>query len=238
VLQEATGFVRCSFCDSSLVLDLTGVRLHYRYRPRIQPSELLPVLRRWCDAQSLPSPSTSSAARLVYRPFWRYAARGRPRMVPAWGTLESRWADVPVPEGEQALYDPSALGDAEVTEPDVAEAAARQRAFGDGTARTAGDLVHAPFYEIEMRVGSRPIPVSLEACSGRVYAERLPASASSAGFNPAGGKGLAFLGFLAMAGEAILIRPPWLAALAIGLTAVALYVCLVAPAQAGGRAER
>jgi len=223
-LQEATGVARCPFCGTSLVLDLTGVRPHVLYCPRREPSEVLPLLRRWCDAQGLAAPSGVSTAHLVYQPFWRFTSQGRPRLVPAWATLEARWADVPVPEGEQVIYDRSIVGNAQVVEPTVAEAAARNRAFGASAASAvAGDLVHVPFYEIQATMGGGRLTASVEACSGRVYPDRMPARTKASAARQASAVTTAVVGFVIMFLEAILIPSPWMAASAVGLTAVALY---------------
>jgi hypothetical protein len=223
-LQEAAGFPRCPFCDTSLVLDLTGVRPHMLYRPRHGPAEVLPWLRRWCDAQGLPVPSAVSPPRLAYRPFWRFASQGRPRLVPAWPALEACWNDMPVPEGEQVLFDPSSVGTARLVEQSVAEAAARSRLFGASAATVpAGDLVHVPFYEIQATVGTGRLGASVEACSGHVYAERLPAGIKVSAAPRVGAGMTAVMGFVILFLEAMLIPPPWLAALVVALTAWVLY---------------
>lgn len=227
-LHETTGFVRCPFCSTSLVLDLTGVRPHMLYRPRHGPADVAPLLRRWCDAQGLPAPSSVSAPRLTYQPFWRFASQGRPRLVPAWPALEARWADVPVPEGEQVIYDPAIVGTARVVESSVAEAAARTRALGVSAASTAvGDLVHVPFYEVQARIGGGRLAISVEACSGRAYPERMPPGARGSGPRHAGALTTAVVGFVIMFLEATFIPPAWLAVGAVGLTAVALYWTII-----------
>jgi hypothetical protein len=223
-LHETTGFVRCPFCSASLVLDLTGVRPHMLYRPRHGPADVAPLLRRWCDAQGLPTPSSASAPHLTFQPFWRFASQGRPRLVPAWPALEARWADVPVPEGEQVVYDPAVAGAARVVEPSVAEAAARNRAFGAGAVSTAvGDLVHVPFYDVQATIGGGRLAISVEACSGRVYPERMPPAAGAPAARQVTALATAAVGFLAMFVLAILIPQAWLAAGAVALTAVVVY---------------
>lgn len=232
--QETTGFVRCPFCGTGLVLDLTGVRPHLLYRPRHGVADVLPLLRRWCDAQGLPPPSSVSTPHLVYHPFWRYVAQGRPRLVPAWPVLEARWSEVTLPEGEQVIYDPAAVGTARVDEPSVAEAAARRRTFGDAAASAgAGDLVHVPFYEVQATIGAHRLQVSLEACSGRVYPNRIPPGARASGGGQGFGVGTAVLGFAGMFLEAMLIPPAWLATTVVALTGVALYWMLVGSQRSG-----
>jgi hypothetical protein len=182
------------------------------------------LLRRWCDAQGLPAPSSISAPHLTYQPFWRFASQGRPRLVPAWTALEARWADVPVPEGEQVVYDSAIVGTARVVEPSVAEAAARYRAFGARAGPTImGDLVHVPFYEVQATIGGGRLAISVEACSGRVYPERMPPSAGSSAARHATALATAAVGFLVMFLMAILIPQAWLAALGVALAAWGLY---------------
>lgn len=231
-VRETTGFVGCPFCGTSLVLDITGVRPHLLYRPRHGRADLLPLLRRWCDLQGLPTPSSIPAPQLAYYPFWRYVALGGQRLVPAWPTLEARWNDVAAPEAEQVIYDPAATGTGRVVDPSVAEAAARARAFGEAAAAVApGDLVHVPFYEVQAVMDGTSTRVSIEACSGRIYPDRVPLRPNARAASQAFGVGTAIFGFLGMFLEAILVPPGWLAMLVVGLTAVALYGLIVSSAR-------
>lgn len=231
-LREAAGFVDCPFCGTSLVLDLTGVRPHMLYRPRHGPADVAPLLRRWCDAQGLPAPSRISTPRMVYQPFWRFASQGRPRMVPAWPAHEACWADTPIPDADQILYHASVVGAARVVEADVAEAAARARLFGErAAAAAAGDLVHIPFYEVQAMTGSGRLAALVEACSGRVYPERMPPGATTATARQTASAVKAIAGLALMFLEALLIPPGWLAAVAVALTAVVLYWTVVGSTQ-------
>ncbi|HSB81272.1 MAG TPA: hypothetical protein VLM91_21025 [Candidatus Methylomirabilis sp.] len=233
-LHDTTGLVGCPFCGTSLVLDLTGVRLHLLYRPRHAGGSVLPLLRRWCDSQSLPLPSLLSAPHLVYYPFWRFRAAGRSRLAAAWPTLEARWADIPPPEGELVVYDHATVGSAQVVEASVAEAAARARTLGKG-ATTPGDLIHIPFFEARVRIGGHQVLVSLEACSAHVYPDRIPPGARGPSGRSAFSAWTAILGSLAMALEAMLIPAAWMAAIAVALTAVAFYWAILS--DAGGTAS-
>jgi hypothetical protein len=132
------------------------------------------------------------------------------------------------------IFDPSVVGTARLVEPTVAEAAARQRAFGESAASLApGDLVHVPFFEVEALIGGDPARISLDACSGRVYPDRLPVAHAVPGHRF--GLALAILGFLGMFVEALLIPPAWLAGLVVGLTALALYWVIVGDARPSPR---
>ena len=227
-LQETTGFVGCAFCGTSLVLDLTGARPHLLCRVRHGAAEVVPLLRCWRDAERLPPFSHVSTPRLVYYPFWRYAVPGRPRLIAAWSALEPRWSEITFPEAEQVIYTPAAVGSAHVVEPEVAEAAARHRAFGAAADSMApGDLLHVPFYEVQALIGGGQARISLDACSGRVYPDRIPAVGAASGGRHGFGVAIAILGFLGMFVEAVLIPPPWLAGVVVGLTALALYWAIV-----------
>jgi hypothetical protein len=163
---------------------------------------------------------------LVFYPFWRYTVSGAPRLIPAWPVLDPRWGDVAFPESEQVIFDPAAVATGQLIEANVAEAAARQRAFGESAASLApGDLVHVPFYEVEALIGGDPARISLDACSGRVYPDRIPVAHAAPGHRF--GLALTILGFLGMFVEALLIPPAWLAGLVVGLTALAMYWTLV-----------
>ncbi len=231
-LHETSGFVGCPFCGAALVLDLTGVRPHLLYRPRHGAADVPSLLRRWCDAQGLAPPSGLSSLQLVYRPFWRYLIEGQARLVPAWPTLEGRWNDVPAPPAAQVIYDQAAVGPGRVVESSVPEGAARRRALGEGAASIGpGDLVHVPFYEGEVMIGSHPVQVSLEACAGRVYPGRIPQAVQAAGERRTFGPTALALSFLALFLEALFIPPLGLAAVVVGLTALVLYWALVGGAR-------
>jgi hypothetical protein len=153
---------------------------------------------------------------------------GGARLIPALPVLDSRWEDVTFPESEQVIFDPAAVGTAELIEANVAEAAARQRAFGETAASLApGDLVHVPFYEVQALIGGEPARMGVDACSGRVYPDRIPAAHAVPGDRRGLGLAVAILGFLGMFAEAFLIPPTWLAVFVVGGTALALYWTLV-----------
>lgn len=231
-LRETTGFAGCPFCGTSLVLDLTGVRPHMLYRPRHGPADVAPLLRRWCDAQGLPAPSGVTSPRVVYQPFWRFASQGRPRLAPAWPALEACWTDVPIPDAEQVIYDPSIVGGALVVEPTVAEAAARQRLqAGEGV--KPGELVHVPFFEVAMWIGTSRLAVSVEACSGRVYASAMPESLLARRARGVGQLVTMGLGFGLMLAEAALLPPAWLAAPVVVATAFVTYWVMLAGTKGG-----
>lgn len=229
-LREAGGFPVCPFCGAGLVLDVTGVRPHLLYRPRHVLTDVAPLLRRWCDRQGLPAPSILSPPRLTYLPFWRYVQAGPRRLVPAWPTVEDRWGDVEIPEAEQVFYDPVLVEGAEVVESSVPEAAARPR-LPAGEGAGSGELVHLPFFEVAMRIGTSRLAVSVEACSGRVYASPMPASVLARRESGAGRLVTMGLGFAGMLAEAALLPPGWLAALAVVATALITYWAVLAGTQ-------
>lgn len=221
-LREAGGFPVCPFCNAGLVLDLSGVRPHLLYRARHPATDVPPLLRRWCDRQGLPAPSILSPPRLTYFPFWRYVHAGPPRLVPAWPTVDARWADVQIPEAEQVFYDPALVEGAEVVESSVAEAAARQR-LPAGEGLTPGELVHVPFFKVAMRIETSRLAASVEACCGRVYASAMPESVLASRMGGVGRLVTMGLGFAVMLAEAVLLPPAWLAAPGIVATAFITY---------------
>jgi hypothetical protein len=223
-LQETTGFVRCPFCGTSLALELSGIRPHYVYRPRLRAADVLPLLRRFCDAQGLPAARLSGPPRLTYYPFWRYAADGRARLVPAWPTIDSRWRDVAAPDAEQALFDPELVGDARLVEAAVEEPAARQVA----TATSAGELVHIAFYEVRAQVGATGLDAAVDACAGGVVAGEVP-QVGRRGRGPEGWVPAA--AFLLMLAAGAWLPVWWLAAAAILPIAIALRWALKYPDQ-------
>jgi hypothetical protein len=203
--------VRCPFCGSSLVLDLDGVRPHLMYQPERPADDAVPLLRHWCDTRDLPLPSSLSAPQLIYRPFWLFLDAGAPRLIPAWPTIEPRWSLVSVPEGARVVFDPAGVASAGVLEPAIAEAAARPEGGAPGA------LVHVPFYDLEGSLDGAQAGYSIEACSGRVYPERLPA-ASRRPARWGGAATAAAPGFLLMFLEAALIPHAWLAAITVAAT--------------------
>jgi hypothetical protein len=132
------------------------------------------------------------------------------------------------------IFDPSIVGTARLVEPTVAEVAARNRVYGEGaSSAAAGDLVHVPFFEVQAMIGTGRLAVNVEACSGRVYPERMPPEAQAPARLQATAFTAVIAGFIVMFLEAMLIPPPWLAGVAIGLTALALYWAPVGGEKAG-----
>lgn len=218
-LRDAEGFPACPFCGVGLAFDLTGVRPHLLYRPRLTPDQLLPALRRWADRQGCQVAATA-APRLAYYPFWRYAQEGPLRLVPAWPTLEPAWERLPPPEAEQAFFDPAQVGEARLVEASVPEAAARARV---GAGRE-GELVHLPVYEGTVRAGGGSLSVWVEACGGGVI---WPEAAPPAARGRSGRAVWMLGGGLAMLCAAALIRPlPILLPLLVAAAAL-IYVGLL-----------
>ena len=214
----------CPFCGTTFILDLTGVHPHFLYRPRLDPADILPLVRRWADRLGHHAPAQPASPRLVYYPFWRYVREGPRRLVPAWATLEEAWAILAPPDAEQLFFDPSLVRKADLVEPTVPEAAARRRAFG-GTETPAGDLVRLPVYEMPIRLGQRELLVVVEACSGTVV--------RPGGWGPdRGGTGTAWRtgwmlgGGVLMLVAAVAIRPWAGAGLAVGILAFLLVFAL------------
>jgi hypothetical protein len=83
-------------------------------------------------------------------------------------------------------------------------------------------LVHVPFYEVQATIGAGRLAAWVEACSGRVYPERVPLVTGRAA-RGAAAIATALGGFVVMFLEAMLIPPAWLAVLAVALTAWVLY---------------
>jgi hypothetical protein len=169
---------------------------------------------------------------LVYYPFWRYAREGPRRLVPAWSTLETQWEELRLPDAEQVFFDASHVQGATVVEPTVPEAAARARVSREERV-PEGDLVHLPVYETTMRLGEARRSVAIEACLGTVVC------AGAGVAQPAVGRKMGRLGWMAggaivMATAAMAVRPLGIAALAVGVLAVLLYVALVGSGRGGG----
>jgi hypothetical protein len=187
---------------------------------------MLPILRRLCDAHGLDEPALLGPPRLTYYPFWRYAIGGRPRLVPAWPTVDERWRDVRAPGAEQSLFDPALAGSATVLEAEVEEPAAR-RQLGPEAGSTPGDLVHVPFYEVGARVGQGRLRVAVDACSGQARAAGIP-EGRQAGRSVAGAW-VPIAAFLLMLAAGALLPTWWLAAAAILPLAILLHGVLTAP---------
>jgi hypothetical protein len=231
-LHEAGGFPACPFCGAGLVLDLTGVRTHFLYRPRIAPDQVLPLLRRWADGKRAGALAGPANPRLVYYPFWRYAKDGPRRLVPAWSALDPAWVGLRPPDAEQVFFDATQAEGGEVIDPTVPEAAARARALGDG-ATDAGDLVHLPVYEAAVRLAGTPVSLRVEACSGTVLAPEdvLPTPADE------GARGrTAWMvgGGSAMLAAAVAIAPLAIALAAIAALSLIVYLGLRGAGRGGG----
>ena len=230
-LRDPDGFPACPFCGAGLVLDRTGIRPHVLYRPRLTPAQLPPLLRRWAERRGVAATPGPALPRLVYYPFWRYAREGLRRLVPAWSTLETPWADLRLPDAEQVSFDAAHVQGADVVEPTVPEAAARAR-VGEGSV-PEGDLVHLPVYETAMRLGGARLRVAVEACSGTVVCAGVPAAE---GTRAAALRRTVWMaaGGLVILGVAAAIGPFSIAAIAAAILAVLLYTMLAADSHGGG----
>jgi hypothetical protein len=195
----------------------------------VTPAQVLPVLRRWAERRGVSVSPGPEAPRLTYYPFWRYAREGPRRLVPAWSTLETRWAELHLPEAEQESFDPAQVQGAEVVEPTVPEASARERVGGPGVPE--GDLVHLPVYDATMRLGQTRVRVAVEACSGTVVSAGAP---GAEGATTTARRRAAWMvgGGLAILGTALAIRPFAIAAIAAAALAVLLYGVLSSDGRA------
>ena len=231
-LRDAGGFPACPFCGAGLVLDLTGVRTHFLYRPRIAPDQVLPLLRRWADRTRAGALAGPANPRLLYYPFWRYAKAGPPRLIPAWSAPDPAWDSLRPPDAEQLFFDAAQAEGGEVLDSTVPEAAARARALGDG-ATEAGDLVHVPVYEATGRLAETPVSFRVEACSGTVLAPgdglRTPAGVA------AGGRTAWMVGGgAAMLAAAVAIAPLGIALAAVAAVSLIVYLGLRGTGRGGG----
>jgi hypothetical protein len=227
-LREAAGFPVCPYCSASLVLDRSGVRRHFLYRPRIRAAEVLPLVRRWADRQRLPAPSPIAPPRLIFRPFWRYAVRGAVRFVPAWETLSAHWDGLATPEAEQIFFDPEEVRGASLEEASVPEQSARRRqGLPDDR---VGELVHLPFFELDAAAGSFRATLVLDACSGRIYTDRHEAGTAAAARQFPDRGVLLSAGGMLLASVAL---PLLLAIPALGGLAVWLWTLLAADRRPG-----
>lgn len=231
-LRDAEGFPTCPFCGAGLVLDRSGVRAHFLYRPRITADRVLPLLRRWADRRVLSLPGGIGSLSLAYYPFWRYAREGPRRLVPAWSTLEPAWDRFPLPDAEQQFFDAAQAADAEVIEPSVPEAAARMRAQGEA-AGEKGDLVHLPVYRATVRVGGVEATLWVDACSGTVLASEQALPALGDG-SAAGRRAWMAGGGVAMVMVAMAVPSLALAACAVAVLSLAVYLGLAGTRRAGG----
>lgn len=232
-LRDSEGFPACPFCNAGLVLDRTGVRPHVLYRPRVTPAQVLPLLRRWAERRGIGASPGLEPPRLVYYPFWRYAREGPRRLVPAWSTVETQWADLRPPVAEQVSFDAVHVQGAVVVEPTVPEAAARARVGGESST-PEGDLVHLPAYETTLRLGDSRVPVAVEACSGTVVCAAAP---GSEGTRAAAIRRAAWMlgGGLTILGVGMTIRPFGIAAIAAAGLAALLYGVLASEDRRTGR---
>jgi hypothetical protein len=231
-LREAAGFPACPFCGVGLALDRTGVRPHVLYRPRVTPTQILPLLRRWADRHGVATALSPLSPRLIYYPFWRYALEGPRRLVPAWSTLDAQWEELRLPDAEQVFFDASHVQGAGVVEPTIPEAAARARVFGEAPAQP-GDLVHLPVYEATIRVGGLRQRVAVEACAGAVVcsaggmSQRTRVETVRHAWWMAGG------GLVVLVAAAT-IRPLGIAAIVVAFLAALLYGALLGEGRRSG----
>lgn len=232
-LRDPEGFPACPFCGAGLVLDRTGVRPHVLYRPRVTPTQVLPLLRRWAERRGMSASPGAEPPWLVYYPFWRYAREGPRRLVPAWSTVETEWAELHLPDGEQVSFDPAHVRGAVVIEPTVPEAAARARVVGDGSA-PEGDLVHVPAYEVSMRLEGTRLRVAIEACWGTVVCAGAPGAEGTRAAAIRRAAWMVASGVIVLA-VGMATRPFAIAATVAALLAVLLYGVLASEGSGSGR---
>jgi hypothetical protein len=169
---------------------------------------------------------------LTYYPFWRYAREGPRRLVPAWPTLETQWAELRLPEAEQVSFDAAHVQGVGVVEPTVPEASARASGGGEH-AGPEGDLVHLPVYEATMGLGATRFRVAVEACSGTVVCAGAP---GAEGGGAVAVRRTAWMvgGGLAILAAAMAIRPFGMAAIVAAALAALLYGVLASEARGSG----
>jgi hypothetical protein len=136
--------------------------------------------------------------------------------------LDARWTDFAAPDAEQVVYDPGAVGTARVVEATVTEAAACVGGVHDADG-PGGDLVHIPFYEVPVRLGTERATLCVDACSGRPLPDRSLGRPGDKSQNVAGISGAVAVSWAVMFLAAAAIPNGWLAAATVGVLGIVAY---------------
>jgi hypothetical protein len=164
-LAEASSVARCRHCDSSLHVDLGGMRLH---------RTLAIELDERAARRALGLYRSGFAARLAYYPFWAFDRGPSGRMAPADSDLVEACGEVPVPGGREGWFHLDAGASRLARPPDIPLAAV----LGDEAgAEARARLLHVPFWVFEQA----PERALVDAVSGQLRSEPAGAAAPSAG---------------------------------------------------------
>lgn len=179
----------CQFCGTALVVEGDGVLFHEVMVPTVDEAAAAAHLRRFMagnqTAAGLDRKARIAPPALEYFPFWAFtlAGEGGDRVVlePATPSSLQGLQGLTLPVGSTQSMSPGVTGAADVLEPEVPVATARQwleaRFPGERVRRTA--LYHLPLYRITYTYRGQTYLAAVEAVSGRVLPANYPAKAEA-----------------------------------------------------------
>jgi hypothetical protein len=219
-------FLRCPFCSAALYVGgVSGVR-RLAAVPVLEPGEVSAVLARRMRELEVPARPRVESSELIYLPFYRVerAGGGRPRLVAAAGLGVEDLEEIVDLGRELESYDPELERRGRVLEPELPVEDVLE-AFGEGDEPPALSLIHAPLWRVRYRAGERDYEAIIDAVGGRAAAESWPPSTSNRKDRLLG---LVALGaFAAFAIETAIAPSWWVALLAWGATAAAVYAIAI-----------
>lgn len=179
----------CQFCGTALVVEGDGVLFHEVMLPTVDEAAAQTHLRRFMagtqTAAGLEREAHLGSPTLEYFPFWAFTLDGeggdRVVLEPAAPSSLQGLQGLTLPAGSTRGMSPGVTGTAEVREPEVPVATARQwleaRFPGGRLRRTA--LYHLPLYRVTYTYRGRTYLAAVEAVSGRVLPADFPAKAEA-----------------------------------------------------------
>ena len=167
--REEDGFLDCGFCGSRLYWESVA-RRHEYLAPVLDAAAALRSLRHCLADREIQGQPEDLASRLCFFPFWLLPGAHGLKPLPAAATLVEGLADFHCPAGDRRAFDATVMAARGLVVP-----ASVANPSGDQSARSS--LVHVPFWELDFRVWSRACRVWVDAVSGQVLVDVVPASA-------------------------------------------------------------
>lgn len=172
-IKEHQGLAKCSYCGSSLYLDINEGIVHLIARPKLSQKELPILLQTFLEKKERKGLPSITRTNLIFWPFWQTSEiNGKGALFPA--------SSSPITALEDASI--SALA----TEPFNEEIAENSHVeapiesvydflIKSGLKTQKVKLLHIPFYQVIYNYGSATeYEVWVDAITGQLFADKLP----------------------------------------------------------------
>ncbi|MBN1355099.1 hypothetical protein JXA40_02400 [bacterium] len=170
-------YLRCEHCDSTIHVELGESLRHTTFKLTVPEDHLRGLIVRELKEHELHEPVSIRSIRLTYIPFWRFKTDREILYRPAATLVEPFWDNYVPRSGELQYFDPTAIGHAQLIDPDIyLESALAKLSDPEiaGQADMEPSLVFIPFYRIETSYGRTAVAVYVSGHSGRIFFDNLP----------------------------------------------------------------